>query len=811
MPLFCDVAVPVPLDATFTYRIPENSPEPAVGGRVIVPFREQRLCGIVTELHDREPKFATRRLSQVLDSTPALTPELMQLGRWIAQYYIAPVGEVFRTMLPLAAEFRRVLGYRITDKGIDALHAASTSGSSLRSRKEPEHQMLEYAVLNRLANEEIVREATLRATSGASRAVLQTLLSKKWIAREDLSDVRDASRTIRIATLKQVEGKLNANQQTIVDYLRQQEGQRAPLTVLRELAVPRTTLQTLIRRGIVELIEEAASFHMSGLKPRKLEFLFTPAQNSALKKIIESVDERKFLPMLLHGVTGSGKTAVYLSAMQSVLAKGRSAILLVPEIGLTPAMAADLHQIFGDEVAILHSGLSDDERAEQWKRIRSGESHIVVGTRSAVFAPVADLALIVVDEEHDHSYKQEEMPRYHARDVAVMRAKMCNAAVVLGSATPSLETYHNGVRGKYRLLELPERIEKRPLPEVEILDMREEFQRSKKDEVLSRKLVEEIGERLSRKEQVMVLLNRRGFSAFVLCRECGESVHCKNCAISMTYHKREHRLVCHYCGYMRPAPKTCPKCGSEFVQYLGTGSEKLEHLLHGLFPQARISRLDRDTVRGRDDFERMLTALHAGEIDLLVGTQMIAKGHDVANVTLVGVVASDAALSFPDFRAAERTFQLLTQVAGRAGRGDAPGKVVLQTFFPDHYAIQFAAAHDYRGFYEKEIRFRSWMHYPPFSAVSNVLVRSPKLEDALAWSGVLGKWFEKTRVEGVRVMGPAAAAIVRLKTEYRYHFLLKSASRERMNDVLRAMLTHADEQKIPRNHVVVDVDALSLI
>jgi primosomal protein N' (replication factor Y) len=811
MPQFCDVAVPVPLDATFTYRIPENSPEPVVGGRVIVPFREQRLCGIVTELHDHEPKFTTRRLSQVLDSTPALTQELMQLGRWIAQYYIAPVGEVFRAMLPLSAEFRRVLGYRITDKGIDALHAASTSGSSLRSRKEPEHQMLEYAVLNRLADGEIVREATLRSTSGASRAVLQTLVRKKWIAREDLSDVRDASRTVQIATLKQVEGKLNANQQAIVDYLHNQENDRAPVEALRELAVPRTTLQTLVRRGIVELSEEAASFHMSGLKPRKLEFLFTSAQKSALETIIGSVDQRKFLPMLLHGVTGSGKTAVYLSAMQSVLAKGRSAILLVPEIGLTPAMAADLHQIFGDEVAILHSALSDDERAEQWKRIRSGESHIVVGTRSAVFAPVSDLALIVVDEEHDHSYKQEEMPRYHARDVAVMRAKMCSAAVVLGSATPSLETYHNGARGKYRLLELPERIEKRPLPEVEILDMREEFHRTKKDEVLSRKLVEEIGERLSRHEQVMVLLNRRGYSAFVLCRECGESVHCKNCAISMTYHKREHRLVCHYCGYTRPAPKTCPKCGSEFVQYLGTGSEKLEHILHGMFPQARIARLDRDTVRGRDDFERMLSALHAGEIDLLVGTQMIAKGHDVANVTLVGVVASDAALSFPDFRAAERTFQLLTQVAGRAGRGDMPGKVVLQTFFPDHYAIQFAAAHDYRGFYEKEIRFRSWMHYPPFSAVSNVLVRSPKLEEALAWSGVLGKWFASTRLEAVRVMGPAAAVIVRLKTEYRYHFLLKSASRERMNDVLRAMLEHADTQKIPRNHVVVDVDALSLI
>ena len=810
MPRFCDVAVPVPLDATFTYSIPEELPEPCVGGRVIVPFREKRLCGIVTELHDREPRFEAKPVQQALDTVAALTPELMQLGRWIAHYYIAPIGEVLRTMLPLAAEFRRVIAYRITDKGLEALHAASITGSSLRSRQEPEQQMLEYAVLNRLADGETMREASLRAAAGAPRSVLQTLLRKKWIAREDLSGVRDASRNIQIATLRNVEGKLNANQQRIVDYLRQQAEQSATVVALRELAVPRTTLQTLVRRGVVKLRNEPAGFRMSGLKPRKLEFLFNPAQRAALDQINTAVDERQFLPMLLHGVTGSGKTAVYLSAMQAMLAKGRSAILLVPEIGLTPAMAADLHQIFGDEVAILHSALTDDERAEQWKRIRSGESHIVVGTRSAIFAPVPDLALIVVDEEHDHSYKQDETPRYHARDVAVMRAKMCNAVAVLGSATPSLETYYNATQGRYKLMELAERIEQRPLPEVEILDMRAEFQRTKKEEVLSGKLVEEISECLVRNEQAMILLNRRGFSAFVLCRSCGDTVQCRNCAIAMTYHKREHRLICHYCGFVRPAPKTCPKCASEYVQYLGTGSEKLEQILHAQFPQARIGRLDRDTVRGRDDLERILSALHAGEIDLLVGTQMIAKGHDIPNVTLVGVVGSDAALSFPDFRAAERTFQLLTQVAGRAGRGETPGKVVLQTFYPDHYAIQYAAAHDYRGFYEKEVRFRSWMHYPPFNAVSNVVVHSPKLDEALTWSGILGKWFEATRLEGVRVMGPAAAAIVRLKTEYRYHFLLKSASRERMNAVLRAMIEHAVAQKIPRANLVVDVDALSL-
>ena len=811
MPVYCDVAVPVPLDATFTYSIPESLPEPCIGGRVIVPFREKRLSGVVTELHDRKPEFAAKPVLQVIDTAPALTKELMQLARWIAQYYIAPIGEVLRTMLPLSAEFRRVIGYRITDKGMEALHEAATVGSSRRSQKEPEHQMQEYRVLNRLSDGEIVREGTLRTGTGASRAVLQTLSRKKWIAREDLSDVRDASRTIQIATLKDVAGKLNANQQTIVDYLSVQPEKSATVDYLRSLAVPRTTLQTLVKRGIVELREEQAGFHMSGLKPRKLEFLFTPAQKAALDTIIASVEEHRFLPMLLHGVTGSGKTAVYLSAMQAVLVRGRSAILLVPEIGLTPAVAADLHQIFADEVAILHSALSDDERAEQWKRIRNGDSHIVVGTRSAVFAPVPDLALIIVDEEHDQSYKQEETPRYHARDVAVMRAKMSNAAVVLGSATPSLETYYNATHGKYRLLELPARIEKRPLPEVEIIDMRDEFQRTHKDAILSRRLLDEIGERLERREQVMVLLNRRGYSSFVLCRSCGETVQCKNCAIAMTYHKREHRLICHYCGFMRPAPKSCPKCGSEYVQYLGTGAEKLEDILHSLFPQARIARLDRDTVRGRDDLERVLGALQAGDIDLLVGTQMIAKGHDIPNVTLVGVVGSDAALSFPDFRAAERTFQLLTQVAGRAGRGETPGRVVLQTFFPDHYAIQFAAAHDYKGFYEKEARFRSWMHYPPFTAVSNVLVRSTRLEEALAWSGVLGKWFQETRLPDVRVLGPAAAAIVRLKTEYRYHFLIKSKSREKMNAALRAMIEHALEQKVPRGNLVVDVDALSML
>jgi primosomal protein N' (replication factor Y) len=606
--------------------------------------------------------------------------------------------------------------------------------------------------------------------------------------------------------------KLNVNQQTLINALTDAGG-RTPVETLQSLDVPRTTLSTLVKRGLLEIVEEPVEFHVSHVKarPSPFGFEFNAAQKQALQRIVEGVAAHKFSGMLLHGVTGSGKTAVYLAGMRSVLEAGRSAILLVPEIGLTPAVAADLHQVFGDEVAILHSALSNQERAEQWHRIKRGEARMVVGTRSAVFAPVADLALIIVDEEQDSSYKQEETPRYHARDVAVMRAKMADAMVVLGSATPSLESYYNATKNKYTLVELPDRVERRPLPEVELIDMKQEFQETGQEQVVSRKLAEEIRERLERKEQVMILLNRRGYSPVSLCRACGKTLECKNCAIAMTHHKRARRMECHYCGYTAPVPEKCIHCGSEYVYFLGTGSEKLEELLHGMFPTARVGRLDRDTVRGKDDFERVLSALNEGELDLLVGTQMIAKGHDVHGVTLVGVVGADIALGLPDFRAAERTFQLLTQVAGRAGRGQTPGKVVLQTYFPDHYAVQYAARHDFAGFYEKELQFRSWMHYPPYASLANVLIRSDKLDEALQWSGTLGKWFESTRHEGVRVLGPAAAPILRLKRDYRYHFVVKSQSRQKLHALLRAMLAYAASRKIPRTQVIVDVDALWLM
>jgi primosomal protein N' (replication factor Y) len=444
----------------------------------------------------------------------------------------------------------------------------------------------------------------------------------------------------------------------------------------------------------------------------------------------------------------------------------------------------------------------------------------VVGTRSAIFAPVPNLGLILVDEEHDQSYKQEETPRYNARDVAVMRAKLGGAVVVLGSATPSLESWQNSAQNKYQRIAISERVNSRPLPAIETIDMRREFQETGQESLFSRALILETQAALERGEQALILLNRRGYSFAVLCRACGAKLECQNCAIALTHHKPPgeaeivragQRLECHYCGFRRTVPARCPQCDSEHLYYLGAGSEQGEARLTEIFPTARIGRMDRDTVRGRHDLERLLARLHSGEINLLVGTQMIAKGHDVHGITLVGVVGCDHALSMPDFRAAERVFQLMTQVSGRAGRGDLPGRVVVQTYYPDHYAIVAAAAHNYIGFVEQELKYRRWMHYPPFGVLANVLIQSPQLEEAAACSSALGKWFQQSALPGVRVLGPCTAPIARIKGIYRFHIILKSNSRKGLNAALRGMLAHADSADISRRNIIVDVDAQRLM
>ncbi len=819
MPAFCDVALPVPLDRVFTYLAGE--PNPAVGARVLVPFRNEKLAGVVVRVHDDPPPVEAKPLLSVLDSEPVLSRELMELGQWIAQYYLAPVGEVLRSMLPLMGEVRRLVLYRITEAGRQALFAGAEQGSSRRSRLSPEEQDQEYAVLNALEPGEAVRASRLRTMTGASLRLLAGMVRKKWIARETQAESRDATRTVRYAVL--IDGvrlpKLNDNQQTILAELAGADGE-LPVAELRRLEVPASTLATLVRKELVRIEERPADFHLT--HPRAFatpDHQLNHAQLEALATIAGAVDAAGFRPFLLHGITGSGKTAVYLAAMRRTLDAGRTAILLVPEIGLTPAMAAQLHHAFGSEVALLHSALTPEERGEQWHRIRKGEARVVVGTRSAIFAPVEKLGLVVVDEEQDGSYKQESMPRYNARDVAVMRAKLAGAAVVLGSATPSLETWHNAVTGKYERIEIRERVMERPLPEVRLIDMRQEFQETGQEHLFARALIEETQATLDRGEQAMILLNRRGYSFVVICRACGAKLECVNCSIALTYHKAVagdaqavgQRLECHYCGYKKTVPKRCPSCESEYLYFLGAGSQQGEERLQEIFPGARIGRMDRDTVRGRGDMERLLVRLHSGEINLLVGTQMIAKGHDVHGVTLVGVVGCDYALGLPDFRAAERVFQLLTQVSGRAGRGELPGQVIVQTYHPEHYAIQCAAEHDFAGFVERELRFRRAMHYPPYAALANVLLQSQRLEEAAGWASTLGRWCQHTTLKHVRVLGPATAPIAKIKRTYRFHLVMKGESRRALQLALRALLTHAEEAGIPRANLIVDVDPMSLM
>ena len=823
MPAYCEVALPVPLDRTFTYAVREEQ-APKRGARVIVPFRNEKLIGVVTALGGKAPEdFEVRYLEAVLDEEPLLSDPLLALAEWMAQYYLAPLGEVLRGMLPLMAEVRRTVYYRITDLGRDVL-AESVDGDSGRSKRKgkvsSEGQDLERRVLERLASGDPVKVSTLRTATAATLPVLAGLLRKKWIVRQTAAVERDARRTERFAVLVPETRLpvLTAKQQAILAELAACGGEMS-LADLRQKDLPSSTLQTLVRRGLVRIDERAAAFRLGGLQPVAAPFQLNPPQTEALAELVAALGG--FKPFLLHGVTGSGKTAVYLAAMQQALDRGLSSILLVPEIGLTPQTAGLLDAAFGARVALLHSALTPEERSEQWRRIRRGDAPIIVGTRSAIFAPTPNLGLILVDEEHDQSYKQEENPRYNARDVAVMRAKLEGAVVVMGSATPSLESWQNSALGKYTRIEIRDRVMNRPLPEVELIDMRREFQETGQDQLFSRALVNETQQALNRGEQALILLNRRGYSFAVICRACGEKLECQNCAISLTHHKppaddasvaREgQRLECHYCGYRRTVPARCPKCDSEHLYYLGAGSEQGEARLAEIFPSARIGRMDRDTVRGRFDLERLLGRLHSGEINLLVGTQMIAKGHDIHGITLVGVVGCDHALSMPDFRSAERVFQLMTQVSGRAGRGELPGRVVVQTYYPDHYAIVAAATHDYASFVDRELKYRRWMHYPPFGVLANVLVQSPRLEEAAGWSAVLGKWFQKTTPEGVRVLGPCTAPIARIKGTYRFHLILKANSRKALNSALRAMLAHAEAAGVPRRNLVVDVDALRLM
>ncbi len=814
--MYAEIAIPLHVHQTFTYRLPESFADKAKPGcRALVPFGKQLLTGYIVDLHETAAEAGLdaeaaeiKEVEELFDTDPLVTPELLDLTKWIADYYFAPWGEVIKSCLPagINAEAETILA--VTEAGREALAAGK--------------QTIKMQALALIAASETLTASALakELTKPRANAVIRELEKLGYVTlTRQLQTAQVKPKRIQAVRLAEsapvAERKaLNETQQKVL-HLLAESGEPIPFAKLTEQAqVSPSVIRTLEKRGYVEVFQhEVRRDPLSHVNDKSAADLrLTPKQQSALDQITAKLDEGVYAAFLLHGVTGSGKTEVYIRAMRAAVEKGKTALMLVPEISLTPMFARRLRAHFGDAVAILHSSLSDGERLDEWNRLRQGEARVCIGARSGVFAPMENLGVIIVDEEHEASYKQDETPRYHGRDTAIVRANRANAVVILGSATPSLESFHNAQTGKYGYLQMNERIGGRQLAEVEVVDMRQVFTRHGKQQVFSDEMKAAIKENHERGEQTLVLLNRRGFSSSLLCRGCGHRATCPNCDVTLTYHKSEARLVCHYCGHQARVPRTCPNCEGAYIYYVGEGTEQIEALLKELFPQMRIARLDRDTTRRRGAFEKLLNEFAAGDIDLLVGTQMIAKGHDFHNVTLVCVISVDTGLSMPDFRSAERTFQLLTQVAGRAGRGEKPGRVILQSYHTEHYALEYARQQNYEKFHDHEIHFRQQMHYPPFVALINLLIKHEDFPKAATLASDLARLLKEADTEKVlRVLGPAPAPLARLKGEHRLQVLIKTRYRRQAREALDAAMLALKEAKQDLRMVTVEVDPVNMM
>jgi len=799
-----------------------------VGSRVQVPFGKKYLTAFIVDLHekldDEVDETQLKEVEELLDESPVITPEILELTKWVADYYFAPWGECLRAALPAGAISISERTLELTPSGRAALaegHLSSSKQQALELMRSAAGEMSSRQFERQLTKPRaaaLIRQLSREGLIRVSQRIAETRMKPKlhnvvrlsqgmgvggWGLANHASD-----HGVRAPTQKQ----MNEKQSRVVEFLRSADD-AVPFSELLDAAdVSSSVVRTLEKRGVVEVFaREVRRDPLAHLDEESAESItLTEEQQSALDQIVARLGE--YSTFLLHGVTASGKTEIYLRAMRDALSKGMTALMLVPEISLTPIFSRRLRAHFGWAVAILHSSLSEGERTDEWRRIKEGDARVVIGTRSAVFAPLDNLGLVIVDEEHDGSYKQDETPRYHGRDTAILRASRAGAVVVLGSATPSLESFQNAQSGKYTYLRLKTRYADRALAEVQTVDMREVFERHGKAQTLSDELTAAIAETFARGEQSMILLNRRGYSSFLLCRSCGLAIHCPNCDVTLTYHRYNESLQCHYCGYIRPVPRLCDACEGEYIHYVGLGTEQLEAKLREMHPEMNIARLDRDTTRTRGSFEQILMEFAGGGIDLLVGTQMIAKGHDFPSVTLVGVVSVDAGLALPDFRAAERTFQLLTQVAGRAGRGDRPGRVIIQTYHPEHYSIQCARTQNYEEFYKHEIVFRRTMNYPPFSALINVLVHDKDFDKA---NGTASEFARELRGAakgaGIRVLGPAPAAISRIRGEYRFQVLIKSQSRARAREALDIAMDRVTASGHNPRSISVEVDPMNLM
>jgi primosomal protein N' (replication factor Y) len=742
-----EVAIPLPLDQTFTYRLPEQLfVRACIGMRVLVPFGRRKVTGYIVAPAE-SGAAELKEVIELLDSEPLLTLSELEFLRWIANYYQHPLGEVLKAALPA--------GINITSRQTQEIdHSGKVSKTEVLVGGKKTKQEAFYCH---------EPSACAREPRGRGKEILQHLQGVNGATASELKE---------------------------------RFGPCSPqLKRLLESRLISVTMQEVYRDPFSEEVGRDTPLDLNS------------DQAGALDRIRSASVKGAFAPFLLHGVTGSGKTEVYLQAIAHTLALGRRALVLVPEIALTPQLVKRFRRRFDCSMAVLHSGLAEGERYDEWRRIRRGEADIVIGARSAIFAPLQRIGIIVVDEEHEGSYKQSEGLRYNARDLALVRGKMAHAVVLLGSATPLLTTYHAAEQGKIGYLELPRRVRDLPMPEVTILDGR-----GKKGNTFLPELQRGMADNLEQGGQTLLFLNRRGFATYIVCQDCGNVLHCPNCAVTLTYHQGKRGHFCHYCGYSIPAPSLCPGCNSTEIGLLGRGTERVEAEVQELFPTARVSRMDRDTTTGRGGHARLLRGLEEGRIDILIGTQMIAKGHDFPGVTLVGVVSVDSTLNLPDFRSAERAFQLVSQVLGRAGRGDAPGRVLIQTLLPDHYAITHAAAHDFRGFCAKELEFRSELGYPPFAHLAAIVcsgTAAKSVEDGAEQSAALLHTLKRDMHSRVEVLGPAVAPLGKIRGRFRRQIVLKCASRP---DLHRLVARFRREVQLPATvRLQIDIDPVEML
>ncbi|MEK4485126.1 primosomal protein N' [Psychrobacillus sp. FSL H8-0484] len=752
-----------PIDRPFDYIVPEHLEELVErGSRVHVPFGNRKVQGFITNIkqHTDLDMSKLKEVQSIIDVEPVVTEELLQLSKWLTKKTLCYEIDALQVMLPAAlrASYKKNIKL-INPVGLDDAFLDLFGKKDIVSYEAIEKADLLRPMKKYLTAGNVQLETVIKQQAKAKIIVKYKLVEDKEYIAEQLNELT----------------KQATKQKELIEWLLLQEQGAFTMQELVESAnVSTATVKALldkhvIQKGTKEVYREITSLEYNDKDQR---FQLTDEQSNALTKITHSQDHAENTTFLLHGVTGSGKTEIYLHAIENAISKGKQAIMLVPEISLTPQMTRRFKLRFGDQVAVMHSGLSIGEKYDEWRKIWRGEVKVVVGARSAVFAPFKDLGVIILDEEHESTYKQEDTPRYHARDVAIWRSEFHQCPVILGSATPSLESFARATKDVYSLLTLRLRAKEQALPTVKVVDMRAELKNGNRS-MFSVDLADAVKEKLEKKEQIVLFLNKRGFSSFVLCRDCGTVVECKQCDISLTYHRAGEQLKCHYCGHEEPVPTKCPECTSDHIRFFGTGTQKVEEEIAKFFPYARVLRMDVDTTRTKGSHERILKQFGDGEADILLGTQMIAKGLDFPNITLVGVLNADTTLHLADFRAAEKTFQLMTQVSGRAGRHDKEGVVYIQTYTPEHYAIELSKSQMYEPFYHSEMLVRKQYEYPPFYYLTLVQVTHENVLLAAEYAKLATDWLRENLSSSTMVVGPTACAISKIQNRYRYQCLIK--------------------------------------